>query len=158
MALAARMDTSPSKLLLPLSFASMFGGVCTLLGTSTNILVSSIAADNGLQPFSMFEFTPFGLIIVAAGFIYLYFFGIDMVPPRRETTDLSRDFNTVDYLSDVRVTADYAHRLDIVNSDTTWSSTSGIGETTENWTYLIIAVDDSEREIGRSNRFGEYDY
>lgn len=109
MTIAARMDTSPSKLLMPLSFASMFGGVCTLLGTSTNILVSSIAADSGLEPFSMFEFTPFGLIIVAAGFIYLYFLGINMVPPRRETTDLSRDFNTVDYLSDVRVTADYAH-------------------------------------------------
>ena len=46
-------------LLIPLSFASMFGGVCTLLGTSTNILVSSIAIDNGLEPFGMFEFTPF---------------------------------------------------------------------------------------------------
>lgn len=109
MATATRMDVSPSKMLMPLSFASMFGGVCTLLGTSTNILVSSIAADNGLKPFSMFEFTPFGLIIVSAGFIYLYFFGVNMVPPRRKVASLGRDFNTVDYLSDIEVTADYAH-------------------------------------------------
>ena len=109
MATATRMDVSPSKMLMPLSFASMFGGVCTLLGTSTNILVSSIAADNGLKPFSMFEFTPFGLIIVSAGFIYLYSFGVNMVPPRRKVASLGRDFNTVDYLSDIEVTADYAH-------------------------------------------------
>jgi di/tricarboxylate transporter len=109
MTMATRMDVSPSKMLMPLSFASMFGGVCTLLGTSTNILVSSIAADNGLKPFSMFEFTPFGLIIVVAGFIYLYVLGINMVPPRRETANPEGDFNTVDYLSDIQVTADYAY-------------------------------------------------
>jgi Na+/H+ antiporter NhaD/arsenite permease-like protein len=51
---------SASKILMPVSFASMFGGVCTLIGTSTNILVSSIAEKNGLRPFSMFEFTPLG--------------------------------------------------------------------------------------------------
>ena len=109
MTVAARMEVSPSKLLLPLSFASMFGGVCTLLGTSTNILVSSIATDNGLKPFAMFEFAPFGLIILTAGFIYLYVLGLKMVPSRREATDLSRDFNTVDYISDVRVTAGYSY-------------------------------------------------
>jgi di/tricarboxylate transporter len=106
---ANRMDVSPSKLLIPLSFASMFGGVCTLLGTSTNILVSAIAVDNGLEPFSMFEFTPFGLIIVAAGFLYLYLVGLNMVPPRRERSQLEGNFNTADYLSDIHVTAEYAH-------------------------------------------------
>ena len=109
MTIAARMEVSPSKMLLPLSFASMFGGVCTLLGTSTNILVSSIAADNGLEPFGMFEFTRFGLIVVAAGFVYLYFVGLKMVPSRRETSELTSDFNTVNYLSDVRLTGDYEH-------------------------------------------------
>jgi di/tricarboxylate transporter len=109
MATAVRMEVSPSKLLIPLSFASMFGGVCTLLGTSTNILVSSIAADNGLEPFAMFEFTSFGLIILTAGFIYLYVLGIKIVPPRRENTDLSQDFQTVDYISDVRVTSNNSY-------------------------------------------------
>ncbi|HEX5773119.1 MAG TPA: sodium:proton antiporter, partial [Geomobilimonas sp.] len=49
--------TSAGRLLMPLSFASMFGGVCTLIGTSTNILVSSIAERDGLDPFGMFEMT-----------------------------------------------------------------------------------------------------
>jgi di/tricarboxylate transporter len=83
MATAVRMNVSPSKMLIPLSFASMFGGVCTLLGTSTNILVSSIAEENGLEPFVMFEFTPFGSIIMLVGFVYIYTVGIKMVPARR---------------------------------------------------------------------------
>ncbi len=58
---------SASKILMPVSFASMFGGVCTLIGTSTNILVSSIAEENGLRPFTMFEFVPLGLAMFAAG-------------------------------------------------------------------------------------------
>jgi di/tricarboxylate transporter len=88
------------------TIAAMFGGVCTLLSTSTNILVSSIAAENGLEPFAMFEFAPFGLIVLSAGFLYFRFLGIRMVPPRRKTEDPTRDFNTVDYLSDIRVTDD----------------------------------------------------
>lgn len=71
MTLAMHIKASPSRLLIPLSFASMFGGVCTLLGTSTNILVSSIAQENGLEPFGMFEFLPFGLIVTIAGFLYI---------------------------------------------------------------------------------------
>jgi di/tricarboxylate transporter len=81
----------------------MFGGVCTLLGTSTNILVSSIAVENGLPAFSMFEFAPFGLIIVAAGFVYLFAVGIKMVPPRRKLEDLTQSFRMNEYLSEVKI-------------------------------------------------------
>ena len=59
---ARETKISASKLLMPISFASMFGGVCTLIGTSTNILVSSIAEKKGLPAFSMFEFAPLGII------------------------------------------------------------------------------------------------
>ena len=59
---ASENKISASKLLMPISFASMLGGVCTLVGTSTNILVSSIASDHGFEPFSMFEFSALGLI------------------------------------------------------------------------------------------------
>ena len=64
--LARDTGISPSKLLIPLSFASMFGGVCTLIGTSTNILVSSIAEQHGLAPFGMFELSPLGVVLFAA--------------------------------------------------------------------------------------------
>ena len=62
-----RREISPAKLLIPLSYASQFGGVCTLIGTSTNLLVSSISEKNGRGAFSMFEFAPLGLIMLVAG-------------------------------------------------------------------------------------------
>jgi di/tricarboxylate transporter len=63
---------SPSKLLIPLSFASQFGGVCTLIGTSTNLLVSSISERSGPGAFRMFEFAPLGLIMLGTGSGYLF--------------------------------------------------------------------------------------
>lgn len=62
---------SPSKYLIPLSFAAQFGGVCTLVGTSTNLLVDSLARQSGQSGFTLFEFTPLGLWFVAAGMIYI---------------------------------------------------------------------------------------
>ena len=64
---AKQTGRSPSKILMPVSFASIFGGVCTLIGTSTNILVSSIAEKRGIRPFTMFEFAPMGIMMFAAG-------------------------------------------------------------------------------------------
>ncbi len=101
--LAVSRDTgiSASKLLMPVSFASMFGGVCTLIGTSTNILVSSIAEENGLRPFSMFEFTPLGVIMFGFGMAYLLLFGIRLIPDRRGTGDLVEEFAMNEYLTEV---------------------------------------------------------
>lgn len=92
---------SPSRLLMPLSFASMFGGVCTLVGTSTNILVSSIAERHGLRPFSMFEFSELGLIMAAMGLAYMLLVGIRLIPERRMDNDLTSAFGMADYLTDV---------------------------------------------------------
>jgi len=107
---AADLDVSASKLLMPLSFASMFGGVCTLIGTSTNILVSSIAEKNGLEGFSMFEFTPLGGIFFAVGFAYLFLAGIRLIPERRGAGDLTSDYEMREYLTDVIVEPDFAYR------------------------------------------------
>jgi len=101
MSTAREMGVSPSKLLMPLSFASMFGGVCTLIGTSTNILVSSIAKDNGLEGFGMFEFTPVGLIFLAAGFAFLFIVGPRLIPARRKDESLTDSFEMKEYLTDV---------------------------------------------------------
>lgn len=98
---AKENDISVSKLLMPISFASMFGGVCTLIGTSTNILVSSIAADHGLKPFGMFEFTPLGLVFFAAGTIYLFFIGIRFIPDRRTAIDSASNFSLNDYITEI---------------------------------------------------------
>ncbi len=93
--------TSASKILMPVSFASMFGGVCTLIGTSTNILVSSIAEKNGLRPFSMFEFAPLGLIMFVIGTVYLLLIGIRLIPERRGSGDLVEEFAMSEYLTEI---------------------------------------------------------
>lgn len=101
--LAQKIDVSPSKLLMPLSFAGIFGGICTLIGTSTNILVSSIAEDSGMAAFSMFEFSPMGLLFLTAGFIYLFTVGIKTIPKRRKNEDLTKGYEMQEYLTDVIV-------------------------------------------------------
>ena len=107
--LASDMDVSASKLLMPLSFASMFGGVCTLLGTSTNILVSSIAEEHGAEPFGMFEFAPLGLILLVIGFIYIYTVGVRLIPSRRVGRNLTTNYEMQAYLTDVVIAEESVH-------------------------------------------------
>nr|MDQ3100561.1 SLC13 family permease [Bacteroidota bacterium] len=82
--LADRTGVSPSKLLMPLSFAALLGGVCTLIGTSTNILVSSIIEEQGFEPIGMFELSGAAIWLSAAGLIYLLTFGQALLPKRGE--------------------------------------------------------------------------
>ncbi len=99
--LSATDNLSPSRLLMPVSFASMFGGICTLIGTSTNILVSAIAVEHGLPAFGMFEFSALGLVFFAAGLIYLTVFGIRMIPERAAAANLTEKYRMNDYLTDI---------------------------------------------------------
>lgn len=92
---------SPSKLLLPLSFASMFGGVCTLIGTSTNILVSSVAEAHNQRAFTMFEFSSLGLVFFGVGILYMFFVGVRLIPNRRLEGDLTQTFGMGEYLTEV---------------------------------------------------------
>ncbi|MEM1180979.1 MAG: SLC13 family permease [Acidobacteriota bacterium] len=101
---AQKINVSPSKLLMPLSFASMFGGVCTLIGTSTNLLASEIARAKGEEPFGMFEFAPLGLVFFAVGLVYMLTLGSRLIPDRRTPEDLTANFELSDYLTDVVVT------------------------------------------------------
>ena len=71
MAATAANRQPASKFLIPLSFAAQFGGVCTLIGTSTNLLVNSLAQQTGREGFGLFEFAPLGIIFVGVGLVYL---------------------------------------------------------------------------------------
>ncbi len=101
---AKDIKTSASKLLMPMSFASMFGGVCTLIGTSTNILVSSLAERQGQPAFSMFEIAPLGLIMFSVGMTYMLLVGIRLIPDRRSEGDLIESFNLQEYIAEIVLT------------------------------------------------------
>ncbi len=73
LAIAREADVSPSKVMMPLSYASIFGGTMVLIGSSTNLLVSGVAQGMGFEPLGMFDFTFPGLIIGAVGLIYFIF-------------------------------------------------------------------------------------
>jgi len=101
--IAARIGVSASKLLMPLAFAGIMGGINTLIGTSTNLLVSSIVQDRGGQAFTMFDFAPMGLILLTGGFLYMYLAGYNLIPSRRQDEELTKDFEMQGYLTDLLV-------------------------------------------------------
>jgi di/tricarboxylate transporter len=102
---AAANRFSASKVLIPLSYAAQMGGVCTLIGTSTNLLVNSLAKDLGLPGFSLFEFAPLGLITMAAGLVYITLVGPWLLPERR-TQELTENYELGKYIAELRVMPD----------------------------------------------------
>lgn len=103
LSIARDYKISPSKLLIPLSFAGILGGICTYIGTSTNIIVGSILEEQGHEPFGMFEFTPLGSIFLSLGIVYLLAFGRRMLPARRSQDDLTADYHLREYLTELVV-------------------------------------------------------
>jgi di/tricarboxylate transporter len=101
--LAKARKIAPSRVLIPLSFASQFGGVCTLIGTSTNILVNSLAIANGLKRFNVFEFAPLGIILVIIGILYLTVFSRILIPKRKGVDEQIDKYRLCDYLAEMRV-------------------------------------------------------
>lgn len=101
--LAQAQGQSASKLLIPLSFASIFGGTTTLIGTSTNILADGVAQRYGLAPFWMFEITAAGVIMGAAGIAYLLLAGRWLLPDRDILANILPSTKDRHFLADVLV-------------------------------------------------------
>ena len=91
---ASSLNLSPKRFLIPLSYITILGGLCTLIGTSTNLLVNDMATSAGQPQFGMFEMAPVGLLMALAGALYLFLFGERLLrgalPPSAEITDAGR--------------------------------------------------------------------
>ena len=101
--LAQHFRVSPSKLLLPMSYISIVGGTCTLIGTSTNLLVSSLATRYGLEPIGVFEFMGLGSVLFVIGAIYVFLVPMRYLPPRSVISSLTRKYRLTAFLTEVMV-------------------------------------------------------
>jgi len=103
MQLARHYRFSPSKILLPLSYTAIFGGTITLLGTSTNLLVSSLSQQHGAPPFEVFEFFTLGSILFAIGLVYNVAVPMRLLPPRAILSSLTRGYHMSSFLTELQV-------------------------------------------------------
>lgn len=101
--LCHRFQLSPSKVLLPLSFASILGGTLTLIGTSTNLLVNSVVEDSREPSLGMFEFTTLGLLLMVVGLGYVILFARRVLPARSVPGGLTRKYNVGEFLAELVV-------------------------------------------------------
>ncbi|MBO4169584.1 SLC13 family permease [Cereibacter azotoformans] len=108
MQIARQMKISPSKVMIPLSYLSIFGGTVTLIGTSTNLLVDGVARGSGLEPFSIFEITPLGIAMALIGLCYLWFFAPRLLPDRDSMGMLLSDRTRMKFFTEVAVPEDSA--------------------------------------------------
>lgn len=96
---------SPSKVLMPVSFASLLGGMITVIGTPPNLIVSNYRTQVGGEPFAFFEFAPIGITLTVVGIVFTVILGIRLIPTRKSRNE-ERLYNIGEYLSEVIVTAD----------------------------------------------------
>ncbi len=101
---ARERDISASRLLMPFAFASMLGGTCTLVGTSTNVAASGLLEELGLEPFTLFEFSSIGVTVAVLGILYLATWGRAQLPKSKDTK-LTEAYEITEYMSEVEIAA-----------------------------------------------------
>ncbi|MEZ4641306.1 MAG: SLC13 family permease [Chloroflexota bacterium] len=105
MSIGRRARVPVSKLLIPLAFGSLLGGVTTLIGTPPNLLVSTALADAGMEPFRLFDFAPMGLIIMVSSIVYMVLIGRHLLPSyaNTDTTDLVGQYQLQAHMMELRL-------------------------------------------------------
>ena len=107
-AIGREVNIPASKLLIPLAYGSLLGGVTTLIGTPPNLLVSQALGAAGYEPFSLFDYTPMGLIIMTSSIAYMVLIGRHLLPSRQshQEADLVKEYHLRDYLTELQVLPD----------------------------------------------------
>jgi di/tricarboxylate transporter len=100
---AKKLNLHPSKFLIPLSYGAILGGTCTLIGTSTNLLVAGIAKDNGFYEIGLFTMTPIGLVFSVVGLVYLMFAGKYLLPKGSQVKPLQDESQINKFLTEVKI-------------------------------------------------------
>ncbi|MBN2630767.1 MAG: SLC13 family permease [Rhodobacteraceae bacterium] len=103
MQIARKLHLAPSKLMIPLSYMSIFGGTTTLIGTSTNLVVDGVARQRGLEPFGIFEITPLGIAASVVGLGYLALFTRKLLPDRDSMAMMLTDRSQMKFFTEVVV-------------------------------------------------------
>lgn len=101
--ISARLELPPGRVLMPLAFGTILGGMTTLIGTPPNLIVSSFRAQHGGGPFEMFDFSPVGVAVALSGVLFISLLGWRLVPKREVGNAAS--FDTGHYLTEARVKA-----------------------------------------------------
>ncbi|MGI9317036.1 MAG: SLC13 family permease [bacterium] len=129
-----------SVLLMPLSFASLLGGLITLIGTPPNIVIATFRAENSGQPFGMFDFTPVGLIVAVVGILFIVFIGWRFLPVRHRHSehDDESNFQLAPYMTEIRIPAD---------SDLANSTVGALEQMCENDISVVAFIRDGHRRI-----------
>mgnify|MGYP000877462633 FL=1 len=102
--MAEKYHISPSKVLMPLSYSAILGGTLTLIGTSTNLLVNSIFVNSGpYTPLGMFEFSRYGIFLLAVGLTYVVVVAYRILPSRTVTSSLTKSYHMGGYLTELKI-------------------------------------------------------
>ena len=134
--LCQRFHISPTKVLLPLSYAAIFGGTLTLIGTSTNIIVNTFLEDRGMETFTMFEFAKLGWIFIVIGIVYIMIISRWLLPSRSITTSLTQKYHMRTFLTEFKIT-----------SESKFNNSSIFDVNIKNYDVLLLKVIRSKTEI-----------